>query len=114
LKKLLAGFLIVAGSVHFLKMGSYVKIVPPYVPFPEMVVLGSGAVCSFLGAALLLPRVSRVAAWGIVIYLMAVFPANIHMAFHPEIFPAVPVWILWARLPLQAVLIAWAYCYTRK
>lgn len=112
MKNLLAGFLIVAGIAHFVKSGSYVKIVPPTVPFREAVVLISGAVCGILGVALLVPKFSRVAAWGIVVYLVAVFPANVHMTLHPEIFPMVPVWFLWARLPLQAVLIGWAYGYT--
>jgi len=112
LKKLLAGFFIAAGVAHFMKTGNYVRIVPPWVPFPEVVVLVSGAVCAGLGVGLLVRGVSRVAAWGTILYLVVVFPANVHMALNPGVFPGVPDWVLWVRLPLQAVLIGWAYRYT--
>ena len=114
LKKLLAGFLIVAGAAHFFKVDSYVKIVPPWVPYPEAVVLVSGGVCALLGFGLLVGGVSRWAAWGTIAYLVAVFPANVHMALHPEIFPEIPNWVSWTRLPLQAVFIGWAYRYTKS
>jgi hypothetical protein len=55
----------------------------------------------------------RIAAWGLIALLIAVFPANIHMAAHPELYPSIPVVALWGRLPLQGVLILWAYWYTR-
>jgi uncharacterized membrane protein len=57
--------------------------------------------------------IRRLAAWGLVALLIAVFPANLHMAFHPSSFPNVPVWALWLRLPLQLPLIWWAWLYTR-
>jgi uncharacterized membrane protein len=63
---------------------------------------------------LLVPRLTRIAAWGLIALLVAVFPANVHMATHPEQFADMaPPLLLWMRLPLQAVLIAWAYWYTR-
>ncbi len=101
-----------AGTAHFFKVASYVKIVPPWAPFPEAVVLVSGGICALLGGALLVPRVSRLAAWGVIGYLVVVFPANVHMALNPGIFPDIPTWVLWVRLPLQGVLIWWAYRYT--
>ncbi len=112
IKYLFAGFFILAGVAHFLKTDVYVKVVPPYLPWPKSVVLLSGAASVILGTALLAPRVSRIAAWGIIAFLVAVFPSNVHMALHPEIFSNVPVWLLWARLPFQAVLIGWSYRYT--
>ena len=45
--------------------------------------------------------------------LIAVFPANLHMAIHPDLYPSLPPLGLWLRLPIQGVLIAWAYWYTR-
>lgn len=101
-----------AGIMHFFKMGSYVEILPPWVIFPEAVVLISGVACSLLGIGLLVERVSRIAAWGFIVYLVVVFPANVHMVLNPGIFPEIPKWVLWARLPLQVVLIGWAYRYT--
>jgi uncharacterized membrane protein len=73
----------------------------------------SGAFEIVLGAALLVPRCRRMAAWGLIALLVAVFPANIHMAVNPELFPAYRPVMLWARLPLQMVFVIWAYWYTR-
>lgn len=114
IKYLFAGLFILAGITHFFKMDIYIKVIPPALPWPEAVVLISGAVSIVLGAGLLWPPTSIAAAWGIMAFLIAVFPSNIFMSLHPEIFPQVPVWVLWARLPLQIVLIRWAYRYTHQ
>jgi len=58
-------------------------------------------------------RYSRYAAWGIIALLIAVFPANIHMATHPELYSQISPIALWLRLPLQGVLILWVYWHTR-
>lgn len=74
----------------------------------------SGA-CEILGGlGLLVPATRRWAAWGLVALFVAVFPANVNMAIHRLPFGKfpVPVWALWARLPLQAVLVAWAWTLT--
>lgn len=108
-----AGF-IVAGLNHFLMTAFYVSIVPPYLPWPLALVVISGLAEMGLGAALLaLGRWSTLAAWGLIALLIAVFPANVHMALHPWLYPWAPVATLWLRLPLQVVLIAWAYWHTR-
>ena len=112
--RIFGALFVVTGALHFLKTDTYIKVIPPYLPFQKALVLVSGAVSVVLGALLMAPRTNRAAAWGIILFLIAVFPANIHMAFHPEIFPSVPVWVGWARLPFQIVLIAWAACYTAK
>jgi uncharacterized membrane protein len=67
-----------------------------------------------LGALFLFEQWSVLAGWGLVALLIAVFPANIHMALHPELFTWASPINLWIRLPLQGVLIAWAYWYTRS
>jgi uncharacterized membrane protein len=56
----------------------------------------------------------RIAAWGLIALLIAVFPANIHMALNPQLYPDTPLAALLIRLPLQGVLIAMAYWFTRK
>ena len=104
---------IVAGIFHFLKAGFYLKMIPPQLPYPAFLVQFSGTAALFLGSLLLFPGSRRWGAWGAVAYLIAVFPANVHMALTPGGFPGMPVWALWARLPLQAVLIAWAVVCAR-
>ena len=73
----------------------------------------SGVAEILLGALLIFPRTKTIAAWGLIALLVAVFPANLNMAMHPEQFPDVPYWSLVARLPIQALLILWAFWYTR-
>jgi len=104
---------IVAGLNHFLMTAFYVSIVPPYLPAPLALVIISGLAEIGLGALLLFQRWASLAAWGLIALLIAVFPANLHMALHPELYPFAPAALLWLRLPLQAVLIAWAYWHTR-
>lgn len=103
---------VAAGINHFVDPRFYVDIVPPYLPWPQALVIVSGIAEMVLGVSLLIPRSSRLAAWGLIALLIAVFPANIHMATHPELYPDIPVIALWLRLPLQALLILWAYWYT--
>ena len=104
---------VVAGANHFIDSPFYVRIIPPYLPWHLTLVYASGVAEIVLGAALLVPQFSRPAAWGLIALLVAVFPANVHMALHPEAFPFASPVALWARLPLQAILIAWAWWYTR-
>ena len=113
LKFILALFFVLAGANHFRVPDFYTKMIPPYLPFPLFLVYLSGAFEIVLGAALLIPRCRRMAAWGLIALLVAVFPANIHMALNPEGFSAYSPSTLWARLPLQAVFVIWAYWYTR-
>ena len=86
---------------------------PPYLPWHYELVILSGIAEVVLGIALLIPKLSRIAAWGIIALLIAIFPANLHMTMHPELYPDIPVIALWIRLPIQGLLIAWAYYYTR-
>ncbi len=114
MKWMLGILFVAAGGNHFLNPDLYVAIMPPYLPWPLTLVCVSGAAEIALGLLLLVPRFQSVAAWGLVALLIAVFPANLHMALHPESFPTFPPIALWIRLPLQGVLIAWAYWFTRK
>ncbi len=114
LKWLLALLFIAGGINHFSNPDPYVAIMPPYLPAPLVLVYVSGAAEVLLGILLLVPRFQRLAAWGLILLLVAVFPANLHMAIHPELFPEIPPAALWLRLPLQGVLIAWAYLFARR
>lgn len=104
---------VVAGMLHFVYPRAYEQIVPPYLPAPLALVLISGAaeVAGGLGAGFGGPRVRRASGWGLILLLIAVFPANVYMALHPEATPGldVPQWILYARLPLQPVLMLWVW-----
>jgi uncharacterized membrane protein len=113
LRLLFAAFFIVAGVTHFTNRDFFIAIVPPYLPWPEALVYISGVAEILLGTLLAIPKTSGLAAWGLIALLIAVFPANIHMAMHPELYPTTPETALLIRLPLQFVMIALAYWYTR-
>jgi uncharacterized membrane protein len=104
---LLAAVFIGAGALHFLRPRGFVRIVPEQLPRPELLVSISGVAEVLGGIGLLVPGARRAAGTGLVALLVAVFPANINMALHPERLGAgLPEWALWARLPLQPALIA--------
>jgi uncharacterized membrane protein len=109
LRCLTGAFFVGAGALHFLHPASYMKIMPPYIPAPLAMVYISGAAEIAGGIGLSIPRAQRVAAWGLVALLAAVFPANLYMATHGIQVTAqpLPAVVLWARLPLQALLIWW-------
>jgi len=104
---------IFAGLNHFRSPDFYVNIMPPYLPWHRELVAISGGAEIALGALLLFRRWAVVAGWGLIALLVAVFPANLHMAMHPERYPSISPTALWLRLPVQGLLIAWAYWYTR-
>ncbi|MEO6259557.1 MAG: DoxX family protein [Thermoanaerobaculia bacterium] len=101
-----------AGMNHFRATSFYLRMMPAYLPGPLALVYFSGIAEIVLGILLLVPRTSVIAAWGLVALLVAVFPANVQMALHPEVFPEFSMTGLWMRLPLQAILIAWAFHYS--
>ena len=96
--------------MHFVKPRVYESIVPAYLPARRALVYVSGVAEIAGGVGLLHPRTRSAAGWLSVATLLAVFPANLEMALHPERYPKVPGGraTLVARLPLQAALIAWA------
>ncbi len=112
-RRLLAVLFMIAGIAHFVAPDFFVAIVPPYLPAPELLVAASGVAELVLGAMLLVPAWSRVAAWLLIALLVAVFPANLYMAMNPHLFAPIPAALLWLRLPLQGALIAWTYRFTR-
>jgi uncharacterized membrane protein len=110
---LFAAFFVIAGVTHFTNREFFISIVPPYLPWPEMLVYVSGVAEIVLGVLLLIPSMMRIAAWGQIALLLAVFPANIHMAMNPQLYPGTPYAALMIRLPLQGVMVAIAYWFTR-
>ncbi len=112
-KVLFGAFFIGAGLNHFISTDFYLRIMPPYLPWHLPLVYASGVAETALGALLLVRRWSRIAAWGLILLLIAVFPANLHMALNAHLYPQFSPLLLWLRLPLQGLLIAWAYLYTR-
>lgn len=98
-------FFMVGGVAHFLITERFVGIMPSYIPWPRELVLISGAF-ELLGAVgVLFAGTRRVAGGGLVLLCLAVFPANLNMALHVERFSDIPPWVLYLRLPLQALII---------
>lgn len=117
---LMSAFYVFAGLMHFVNPGFYLQMMPPYLPAHGALVFLSGVAEVVLGVAVLVPSLRRLAGWGIVALLIAVFPANLHMALHQLPIHGGPAFMetpdpvaLWLRLPLQLVLIAWALWVTR-
>ena len=117
---LMAALYVAAGCAHFATPAFFVEIVPPWVPWPAAAVAISGAAEIVLGMALLPPATRRLAAWGLIALLIAVSPANVHMAVHGFWPVDAPAWMgtpsplaLWLRLPVQGLLVLWAWWYTR-
>lgn len=99
-----------AGVMHFVRPEPFEKIVPPALPAKRALVYWSGVAEIFGGLGLLFRRTRKAAGWGLVALLAAVFPANVYMATAAERFAAMaPAWALWARLPLQPLLMFWVW-----
>lgn len=108
-------FYAVGGINHFLQPGVYLPMMPPYLPWHLELVYLSGLAEILVGVGVLIPNTRRIAAWATILLLIAIFPANIHIALYN-----VPVFgaeegagiFNWIRLPFQGVLILWAWWYT--
>ena len=117
---LMGAIYVVAGVTHFVSPDGFVQIVPPWLPAPLLLVYLSGAAEITLGLGVIYPKTRRFAAWGLVALLLAVFPANVYMATSGVVVTGTTLGTLdpsplvrWGRLPLQAVLVAWAWWYTQ-
>ncbi|MGI8903600.1 MAG: DoxX family protein [Solirubrobacteraceae bacterium] len=110
MRRLFGPVFVLAGIMHFVRPGMYESIVPDYLPAHRALVYASGVAEIAGGAGVLHPATRRLGSWWSIATLLAVFPANVQMAQHPERYPKLPGGRagLIARLPLQAVLIAWA------
>ena len=115
LRVILAISIIIVGFTHFAFPAPYVKIVPPQLPYPLELVYISGFFEILGGVGLIVPSVSQAAAWGLIALFIAVYPANINMAVNHIKLEHIPdsFWFQAVRLPFQAVLIIWAWWYTK-
>ncbi len=114
-RNLLAAAFIGAGINHFVIPRTYEQIVPPRLQDNrELVVQVSGLAELAGGVGVLLPSTRRLAGLGLIALLAAVFPANLYMARTPERFKRIPRWALYARLPLQPLMMWWAWRATRR
>lgn len=103
-----------AGVMHFVKPHWYERIMPSYLPAHRELVYASG-VAEIAGAlGTMHPRTRRPAGLFLIATLLAVFPANVHMALNPDDYRDVPPAALWARLPLQAVFVHWVWRATQR
>jgi uncharacterized membrane protein len=112
----MGAFYIAAGLNHFRAPEFYLPIMPPYLPWHEQLIFVSGIAEVMIGVGLWIARTRVLAAWGAIALLIAVFPANIHMALADVPIgdpPHSAGLFRWVRLPLQFVLIAWAWWHTR-
>lgn len=102
------------GMLHFLRPATYKQIMPDYLPAHHELVLLSGAAEIAGGAGVVFARTRRASGLWLVVLLVLIFPANVHMALHPERFRSIGPALLWARLPLQGLLMWWVYRVTRE
>ena len=109
----LAAFFINVGVDHFLNPEFYLNIMPDYLPLHLEAVYISGLFEIVGGVCVLIPRLRSAAGWGLVALLIVVYPANIHMALNPELFPEIALSLLYTRLLFQFIFIYWAYSATR-
>jgi uncharacterized membrane protein len=106
-------FFSAAGIAHFASPKFFVSIMPPYIPAHLSLVYVSGFFEILGGLGVLPAATRRLAGYGLLALLAAVYPANLHMALHPELFPKVSRAALYARLPLQFVFAAWVWWATQ-
>ena len=109
----LAAFFINAGVLHFVNPDFYLSIMPPAFPLHTEAVYISGFFEVVGGVCVLIPRLRKIAGWGLVALLVAVYPANIYMAITPEAFPDIHVALLYFRLAFQFVFFYWAFSVTQ-
>ncbi|HEX4187982.1 MAG TPA: hypothetical protein VHY83_08810 [Solirubrobacteraceae bacterium] len=114
-RRLLAAFFVGSGINHFVMPRAYERMVPPSLGDRAKEVVAVSAVAEIVGGlAVLPPRTRRLAGPWLVALLAAIFPANLYMARAPERFRKVPRWALYARLPLQPMMMWWAWRATRR
>jgi uncharacterized membrane protein len=114
-RRLLAAFFVASGVNHFVTPRAYERIVPPTLQGDAKLVVEVSGVAEIVGGlGVLLPSTRRLAGPGLIALLAAIFPANLYMASSPERFRNLPRWALYARLPLQPLMMWWAWRATRR
>jgi len=111
---LMSFFYITTGIRHFTEPDWFLQIYPPFLPFGLAAVYISGFFEVLLGILLLMPKTRYYAAWGLIVLLIAVFPANIYLAqTNGELLDISPI-VAWGRLPFQVVFIGIAYWHSKN
>ena len=110
---LMSLFYISIGIKHFINVDWFMKIMPPYLPYHKVLIYLSGAAEIILGIMLIFERTRCLAGWGLILLLIAVFPANIYLAQTNGAAMNISSTLAWGRLPLQTVFIAIAYWHSR-
>jgi len=108
---LMAAMYIIAGIFHFIKPKAYLRIMPRYLPAHKLLVVLSGASEILLGLGLLFEETRTVAIYGIITMLLLFLLVHFYMLSSKKAGAGFPAWALIIRLPLQFVLIWWAYFY---
>jgi uncharacterized membrane protein len=108
-RAILGAFFLFAGLMHFLKPRPYESIVPEQLPAHRELVYASGVAEMLGGAGVLAEQTAPLAGWWLIATLLAVFPANVNMAINADRYRSVPEPLLWARLPIQALFVAWVW-----
>ncbi len=109
---LMGSLYVLAGFNHFIHPDFYVKMLNGFLPYPKALNIISGLAEIILGIGVCIPVSRKIAAWGIILLLIAVFPANINMAIHwPDWGSSATPFLI--RLPVQILLVWWAYVYTK-
>jgi uncharacterized membrane protein len=114
---IIAGFYVLAGINHFRSPDRYIRIIPAYLPAPHLLNLLAGIFEIVFGLMFIFKQTRKMAAWGIILMLIAFLPVHIDMIIHAPVmlgnFKVTPL-IAWLRIPLQGLLILWAWWYTRN
>lgn len=105
-----------AGLNHFRVPAMYVAAIPSYFPQPRLLNILAGIAEIVLGVMLMLPATRRLAAWGIILMLIAFLPVHIDWIIHAPVMlgnTTISPFVAWLRIPLQVLLILWAWWYTK-
>jgi uncharacterized membrane protein len=106
-----ASVYVLSGINHFWRPGFYLHIMPDHYAHPGALIGVSGAAEILGGIGLLVPLTRRFSAAGIILMLILFLDVHQFMLSHHDRFPAIPLWLLWARIPMQFALMAWAGLY---
>jgi uncharacterized membrane protein len=112
LRYVMAAFYVFGGVNHFVRPDFYLSLMPPYLPLHAEMVALTGVIEIVLGVMVAIPRTASLAAWGIILMLIAFLPVHVHMLVNNHLYPEAPTSVLWLRFPIQALFILWAYWYT--
>ena len=106
-------FYIYTGLLHFANTNWFLQIVPPYLSMKMELVYLSGLFEVILGFMLIVPALRYYAGWGLILLLIAVYPANIYLAQTNGAAMNTSALVAWGRLPFQFLFIGIAYWHTK-